>query len=577
MKTNNNIQFKTATLFPKTRVPKSVGNPVHVGTWSYDIRSDTMLWSDAVYDLHDVPATFIPTLRRMCDLTIPGLDEAETAFDLALSDGSGFECEYAVRLQDTSLRWLKTSACVHIDKNGPARLLGTIRDVTPTADVKPAQSGDSHRIADGPAPKFTAVEDIIRRARIVAEGCGQEYGVYCISLPGREAGGSPSLPGDVVIDELIDRIRRIMPEQSQVMALDGDRIVALVECLGCDSEITQLADCLRAEIERPIASLDGDIEIRPCLDIVRGSGETARLSSKPDDAVRGDRNLRQSATQKHSQFAREIRDAQRFDQFVVAYQPKIDFRKNSIAGFEALIRWQHPVKGLLEPAAFHFALADPELESDLSELILQKVMKQLASWSDTGINFRNVAVNLAGGQLLDAGFFNRFVAMTEENAILPSQLKLEIGEDVLLSDCDHTISRTLNCMQQAGFSTALDDFGCGNASWSDISGFSVDRLKIDRSLVTNLLEDTTKKTLVRSIIDLAHDLDLEVIAEGIETASVDRTLKTWGCDVGQGFAYARPMLACAVPGFIERWRKQRGRGSHLHLVGKPEHLTQTNG
>ncbi len=539
-----------------------------------------MLWSDALYAMHDVPENFRPSLEA----TIALIDEdpARAAFRNAVKCGNDFLMKYPIRSRSGKLRWFQSTACVFAESGKASWIFGTLQDVTELQNLQSAGLFPTDHQPASAASDVKTLDRMLERARTIAQSTDCELALVCLRIdemtrPDQSLRRSQF---EEAIEGLMDRFRGKADEFGSVKRLTGDSIAVIFEQVECRELLARQIESLQNEAQAHFSALGSGLPVQVTATVMFERCEQESSRKTFDGADLGpmvDETVNQSENRDKSRIAGDrelrrlnvisaVRDAKATDEFVVAYQPKINLRESCIAGFEALIRWQHPVKGLLGPATFYQALEDRDLEHALSDMILQKVVAQLAVWRDADVDVQSIAVNLAYGQLQDVEFFNRIVNMTQEHSLSPSQLKLEIRESVLLGTPGEALSKTLNCMHDAGFSTAVDDFGSGYARWSDISGFTVDRLKIDQSLITNVFEDQQKKSLVKSIINLAHDLDLEVIAEGVETASVDRILKAWGCDFGQGFAYARPMLADAIPGFIDDWNAHRRCSRNMHLI-----------
>lgn len=547
--------------------------PAHMGTWSYDVDAEQMIWSDPIYSLYDVDRSFKPTLNAMLDLSRPRERPFYDALSSAIYEGEGFTVRYPVMSRSGQTRWLQANGCVYVKDGKPKRILGACRDVTPLVD--PSWRPQMRDTAETAAmPDFTDLDGVLRHAGIVPDRIGEGFAMYCFSRIACHDDEEGNLDGEILICDLIDRIGKSVPEAGSIVQIDGDTLAIIAEKVS-ESEIAGISERLKAVFDQPVEVIDRNLGVCYRFDVFRqpkdmGAEISQALAQANVSAAKAATNLPVVASKRKTWLADEFRQALEADEIVVAYQPKVDFRQGAIDGYEALVRWQHPVKGLLGPSSFQHVFGDPEIENELSNLALEKVVRQLAIWQSAGIDFKSVAVNVTGGQLLEPGFFEWFLKLTEENAVLPSQIKLEIRDDILCFEDDDRLMRTLNWLKEAGFGTAFDDFGRGHAGWKDIVDLSIERLKIDRTLITNLLEDGNKTSLVKSIIELAHDLDLEVIAEGIETVSVHRKLREWGCDVGQGFAYARPMLPRAVPGFISHWKDRQTQAGYMHLAPVPK-------
>ena len=228
-------------------------------------------------------------------------------------------------------------------------------------------------------------------------------------------------------------------------------------------------------------------------------------------------------------------------QLVLHYQPKYDLHDATITGVEALVRWQHPTHGLLGPGSFLALAEQTGLMRPLTHAVLETALSQCARWRAQNIDLR-VAVNLGGPNLLDRALASDVQALLNKWGLPSSSLQLEITETIVSSDMA-SITDVLRQLRALGVTLSLDDFGIGSSSLSFLRRLPVQELKIDRSFILEMDTDEHNAAVVHTIIDLAHDLGMWTVAEGIETAAVRDRLTKYGCDQGQGFLLGRPILA----------------------------------
>jgi diguanylate cyclase (GGDEF)-like protein/PAS domain S-box-containing protein len=237
----------------------------------------------------------------------------------------------------------------------------------------------------------------------------------------------------------------------------------------------------------------------------------------------------------------ELRRALDRDELVVYYQPKIDVGTNVLCGVEALVRWQHPKRGLLPPAEFIPVAETTGLIHRLTSYVLDLALAQTRSWSDAGLRVP-VAVNLSARCLHDPALPGRVTKALEEHGVPAELLCLEITESSIMRDPAGALV-VLQDFAAAGIRLSLDDFGTGYSSMSYLRQLPVGELKVDRSFVSDLADEQADAVLVRSAVDLGHNLGLSVVAEGVEDASTLDALHALGCDIAQGYFVARPMPA----------------------------------
>jgi EAL domain-containing protein (putative c-di-GMP-specific phosphodiesterase class I) len=236
----------------------------------------------------------------------------------------------------------------------------------------------------------------------------------------------------------------------------------------------------------------------------------------------------------------DLRQCLARDELVLHYQPKIDLATRKISGVEALVRWRHPERGLLSPASFMPDVERIELIAPVTRWVLNEALRQQRIWRDEGIDV-TMAVNISAHSLGEASNLPDTVAeLTETWGTAPHRLTLELTESALI---EATAPAILARLHDMGQKVSIDDFGTGYSSLAYLQRLPVDEIKIDRSFITSLATATDDEVIVRSTIDLAHNLGLTVVAEGIENESVLTMLIGYGCDSAQGFFFSRPCTA----------------------------------
>lgn len=231
-------------------------------------------------------------------------------------------------------------------------------------------------------------------------------------------------------------------------------------------------------------------------------------------------------------------------------QPKISARTGQVLGAEVLLRWQHPLKGLVSPAQFIPLAEETGLIHPISEWLISHVCEMLARWQQKNPNLGCISINLSAHSFFDRTLVQFVDEVLYRTGVAPSQLIVELTETVLMQDTD-AANRVIASLRQRGIRISLDDFGTGFSSLGYLNRFDIDEIKIDRSFVLDLEADRTAQALVQAIISLGHALGLEVVAEGVETEAQASLLRQMGCDIFQGFLFARPMPAGDFPAFVE--------------------------
>lgn len=235
----------------------------------------------------------------------------------------------------------------------------------------------------------------------------------------------------------------------------------------------------------------------------------------------------------------EIKRAIKNEEWVLYYQPKVDVYTHEIKGMEALIRWNHPEKGLLFPYEFIDFAEERGLIVEIGEWVLRTACQQVKTWSDKGFDIK-MAVNLSSVQLYQTQLSNQILEIIKESKIKPRQLELEVTETMLMVNLE-TAVQTLNRLHCSGITISVDDFGTGYSSFGYLKHLPIDVLKVDRLFVRDLITDEYDKNIVNTIISMAHGMNLKVIAEGVETVEQHKLLQEMSCDEIQGYLFSKPV------------------------------------
>jgi diguanylate cyclase len=306
--------------------------------------------------------------------------------------------------------------------------------------------------------------------------------------------------------------------------------------------------------------------------------DLASLLRHADIAMYEAKRRRSGAERYAPEFDRHSRDRLQISQdldrafergeFVLHYQPKCDAYTGAAISVEALVRWQHPERGLLYPDAFLTLIEQRGMTARLTETVLALAAVQAAAWRARGIEFP-IAVNLTATDLLDSSLPGRIRRLLESHELPMGTLELEITESLVLTD-PQSATRTLARLRKLGIAIAVDDYGTGYSSLSHLRDLPIDHLKIDRSFVTDLVSSPRTAAIVRSTIELAHALDLRVVAEGVEDIATLRALRELGCDWVQGYFFTKPL----PPASLIAWQRAAGfvatlsdgaGGGHQHV------------
>lgn len=371
--------------------------------------------------------------------------------------------------------------------------------------------------------------------------------------------------GDELLKRVAERLRGSLREPDTIARLGGDEFVVMLEEIEAPTSVAHVAGTIIELLQAPHQVGDRELFITTSIGISlfpQDSDQAERLLRNADSAMyrakQEGRNTFHFYTADMTEEAyrritleTQLRQATVRDELEVYYQPQVDARNGIFIGMEALIRWNHPQRGLLTPAHFIELAEETGLIGTIGEWVLRESTRQFADWYARGLNPGVLAVNLAGKQLLQADLFDRIVHTLNANACLPQWLELEVTEGFVMLRPDETIG-VLRRLRDYGIKLAIDDFGTGYSSLAYLKRLPITKLKIDKSFVLDLPFDSESNAIVRTIIGLANTLGLDVIAEGVEGQEQCRYLLQQGCELVQGYYYGKPMPAGEMELMLER-------------------------
>jgi diguanylate cyclase len=371
--------------------------------------------------------------------------------------------------------------------------------------------------------------------------------------------------GDLLLVQVGISLGEHLREGDLLARLGGDEFAVLLDDAGHD-EAVDVAAKLRASLAQPFALGDIALHTSISVGIALFPDHGLDLSSLLRRADIAMYKAKTSGTGQHVyngaddaddatrlQTVDELRTALNTEQLVVHYQPKVDLDTGDVTGVEALVRWDHPTRGLLYPDAFLNLVEGSGLMPGLTRVVLAQALDQVAKWHMQGRPL-SVAVNLSASSLVDADLPQQVASMLVARGVPPGALQLEITEDFLMADRDRA-REILTQLRHSGVQISVDDYGTGYSSLSYLRDLPVDELKLDRSFVFPIADDARAAALVASTIDLAHSLGLRMVAEGVETEVAYRELARLGCDQAQGYYVSRPVPAAE----LDYWLNNRRR------------------
>ncbi len=379
--------------------------------------------------------------------------------------------------------------------------------------------------------------------------------------------------GDDLLRLIGPRLRSVFRQGDRLFRLGGDEFAVLLPGTAADAAY-DIGQRLRVELRRPFAldamqlHINGSVGVVVCPDhgdtqeVLLQRADVAMYAAK---AARSGVEVYEVASDPHGrgqlQLLDDLRRALREDQLVLHYQPKWSLTERSVIGVEALVRWEHPADGLLAPDQFLPLVDKTGLMNELTRIVLRKATAQCQRWQQQGIDLP-IAVNISASSFLDELLVDLIAFELEQHDLDPGQLILEITENTLIADPARA-TEILERLRVLGVRVSVDDYGTGYCSLAYLREFPVDELKLDRTFVQHLMSDERSASIVRSTVELAHSLGLEMVAEGVEDQLTLEALSSYGCDVAQGYHLSRPMPPADIPCWLEQAAEVHGPATSI--------------
>ena len=535
----------------------------HVGSYDFEIATNTNTWSDELYRIYGrEPQSFNASYEMFLDMVHPADREHIVAIHQhSLQTLEPYEMEERIVWPDGQVRTLASWGEIVTDDEGtPTRMVGICWDISDRREI------EAQLVQQAVHDHLTGLPNralLIDRLTQAVAGLQRYPGMVAVLFidVDRFKNINDSLGHEAGDDVLVALSRRIVaaarPEDT-VARFGGDEFVVLCPDIDGLGAALEIAERLQEVVAQPMEVRGSEIVVSISTGVHTATSAAVRPGTLLRDAdaamYRAKRDGRARTVVFHEAMRTEaigrldtemeLRRAIALDQLDVHYQPLVEIATGAITGFEALARWQHPTRGSVPPNEFIPIAEETGLIVPLGEWVLDRACRQLHQWQRQHPNRHDLvmSVNLSGVQLRQPDLLERVTAVLGDTAVDPNNLILEITESVLMYDPVETL-RVLRDLKQLGLRLSVDDFGTGYSSLAYLKRFPVDALKIDRTFVDGLGTDPDDSAIVAAVLALASSLGLTSIAEGIETPAQLSALAGLGCQKAQGFLLGRPAPA----------------------------------
>jgi diguanylate cyclase (GGDEF)-like protein/PAS domain S-box-containing protein len=534
---------------------------VGMGTWDWNLASDVLHLSPGYEALYEKEEGSLPTARAAAEAMHPDDVSAFTAaVEEVLNDvgDDSYDIEFRIVRPSGSVRWLRMQGRAERDAHGKAiRMSGVTQDVTAKHDAELRLAHMAQHDALTDLPNRTRLSQRMGEA-VTGARRGDKSAIFCLDLDRfKQVNDTLGHPvGDALLKAVTDRLLNCIRKGDMVARIGGDEFAIVQSSLNQPSDAKALARRVITEVSRPYEIEGNRIVI----------GASVGIAVAPQDGMDADQLLRSAdialyraktegrgtyrffvpemniRMQARHELEIDLRRALSQQEFEVFYQPLIDVRTRQVCSFEALLRWRHPVRGLVAPDSFIPAAEELGLIGQIGEMVLARACAEATHWPAS----IKVAVNLSPAQFANRSIVSQVIDALRRSGLSANRLEIEITESLLLQESEHILS-TLHELQEMGVTISMDDFGTGYSSLSYLRKFPFKKVKIDKSFIHELSDNPGSAAIVHAILELCRKLGIKTTAEGVESEQQLAWLEAAGCVEAQGFLFSEARPAAELP------------------------------
>lgn len=556
------VDERTADLLRAQRV-------AHIGSWKLDLNTQALSWSPETYRLFGVPEGTPLVLDDFLAKVHPDDRDTVARHWAQALQGLPYDVEHRIA-PPAAATWVRERAEFAFSPDGkPQTVWGTAQDIS---EVKAHQAQvdfiTHHDVLTG-LPNRAHFLELLRVCMASSHTLQTGLAVAYIDLDGFAAINAQfgKDTGNLLIVELGRRLARAVRDRQYLARIGGDEFAVILTAINRDDGYLMPVQRMLEAVSQPVDIIGQTMQLTASIGVSQfpqtDQVEAEQLLRQADQAMYlaklAGKNrhhvfdpMKDESTRERFMRIEEVRRGLTQGEMRLYFQPKVWLTSGEVMGFEALIRWQHPQRGLVPPAQFIPLLEQHPLAIQVGNWVIETALAQLARWNADGMH-TCVSVNIESLQLQDPGFVPRLARqLAAQPTVQASQLELEILETGALGNMGQ-VSALIAQLHHMGVACALDDFGTGYSSLTFLKQLAAQTIKIDQSFVRGLLDDSENASIVNSVLGLARSFDRHTLAEGVETEEHGRMLIELGCEMAQGYAIARPMPADVLPAWLAQW------------------------
>lgn len=540
-----------------------------LGYWEMEIGSDDIICSLELLELLNLNTSFNhQTISKFLKFVHPDdLEEFTQKFEHAIENALPFQIEHRLIRQDNVEMYVQQQTEIIFDASGsPVSIIGTLQDIS---ELKSAEALISHQRYYDSLTDLPNRKQFTDRANKIITQPEYRHEIIAICLVGIDKlkNINETLGHDIVDDIILaytQRLKTVSIGNPFISRYLDDTFALLITDLKNFNQVSDLVQQITNLNNQPVWVGENELHIQTSIglslypvdnddfDTILKGAENALNRAREGGGNQSVYYSEKMNREAHNrlEIERDMRKGLERNEFVVYYQPQIENKSGMVCGMEALVRWQHPEKGLIPPLHFIPIAEETGLIKSLGASVLRDSCIQTKKWNDAGIGKLRVGVNLSAVQMSDKGFYDEVISILKESQLPPSLLDLEITESMAVHDIDNVIS-ILNKFQEKDITISMDDFGTGYSALNYLRQLPLDIIKIDRSFVKDIGQGDDG-SIAKAVIAMSHSLGMSVIAEGVETeAQLDFMLEN-NCEEIQGFYYSQPLPADEFEAFVIR-------------------------